>query len=58
MALLNKADALMAKDVPLLPLYVGRGYVIYNSRIRNDVWNPAVAWIVFWNTQQWWIAPP
>jgi ABC-type transport system substrate-binding protein len=54
-ALVNRADALMAKDVPLLPLYAKTGYVIYNSRIRNVVWNPGGDRLVFWNAQDWWI---
>jgi peptide/nickel transport system substrate-binding protein len=37
--LLNRADALMARDLPTLPLFVRPGYVIYNSRIRNVVWS-------------------
>ena len=55
-ALVNRADALMAKDVPLLPLYAKTGYVIHNRRIRNVVWNPDVDRLVFWNAQDWWIA--
>ena len=52
--LLNRADALMARDLPTLPLFVRPGYVIYNSRIRNVKWNPIDA---LWNAQDWWIAP-
>jgi ABC-type transport system substrate-binding protein len=52
--LLNRADALMARDLPSLPLFVKPGYVIYNSRIRNVVWSPID---VLWNAQDWWIAP-
>ena len=55
-ALLNRADALVAKDVPLLPLYEKPGYVLYNSRIRNVRWNPDVDYLVFGNAQDWWIA--
>ncbi len=53
--LVNRADALMARDLPTLPLFVKPGYVIYNSRIRNVIWNPVD---VLWNAQDWWIAPP
>jgi peptide/nickel transport system substrate-binding protein len=53
--LLNRADALMAGDLPTLPLFARPGYVIYNSRIRNVVWNPID---VLWNAQDWWIARP
>jgi peptide/nickel transport system substrate-binding protein len=53
--LLNRADALMARDLPTLPLFVRPGYVIYNSRIRNVIWNPID---VLWNAQDWWIAGP
>ena len=52
--LLNRADALMARDLATLPLYVRPGYVIYNSRIRNVRWSPID---VLWNAQDWWIAP-
>jgi hypothetical protein len=38
--LLNRADALMARDLPTLPLFVRPGYVIHNSLIRNAIWNP------------------
>jgi ABC-type transport system substrate-binding protein len=55
--LLNRADALMAKDVPFLPLFVKPGYALYNSRIRNVVWNANPDSLVFWNAQDWWIAP-
>jgi peptide/nickel transport system substrate-binding protein len=51
--LLNRADALMARDLPTLPLFAKPGYVIYNSRIRNVVWNPID---VLWNAEDWWIA--
>jgi peptide/nickel transport system substrate-binding protein len=53
--LLNRADALMARDLPTLPLFVRPGYVIHNSRIRNVVWSPID---VLWNAQDWWIARP
>jgi peptide/nickel transport system substrate-binding protein len=56
-ALLNRADALMAKDVPFLPLFVKPGYALYNSRIRNVVWNANADSMIFWNAQDWWIAP-
>jgi ABC-type transport system substrate-binding protein len=52
---LNRADALMARDLPTLPLFARPGYVIYNSRIRNVVWSPID---VLWNAQDWWIARP
>jgi peptide/nickel transport system substrate-binding protein len=55
-ALLNRADALMAKDVPFLPLFLKPGYTIYNKRIRNVVWNPSGDAFIFWNAQDWWIA--
>jgi peptide/nickel transport system substrate-binding protein len=58
MALLNRADELVARDVPVLPLYVPRGYVLYNGRIRNIRLNPDAAdYLVFWNARDWWIAP-
>jgi ABC-type transport system substrate-binding protein len=53
--LLNRADALMARDLPTLPLFVKPGYAIYDSRIRNVVWNPID---VLWNAEDWWIARP
>ena len=53
--LLNRADALMARDLPTLPLFARPGYVIHNSRIRNVVWSPID---VLWNAQDWWIARP
>ncbi len=53
---LNRADAAMARDLPILPLFVKPGYVVYNARIRNVRWNPFDE--VLWNAQEWWIAPP
>jgi len=53
--LLNRADALIARDLPTLPLFDKPGYLIYNSRIRNVTWNPID---VLWNAQDWWIARP
>jgi peptide/nickel transport system substrate-binding protein len=55
-ALMNRADALMAKDVPFLPLFLKPGYAIYNKRIRNVVWNPSGDAFIFWNAQDWWIS--
>jgi ABC-type transport system substrate-binding protein len=55
--LLNRADALVARDVPLLPLYVMRGYALYNAKIRNIRWNPDTDYLVFSNAQDWWIEP-
>ena len=51
--LLNRADALMARDLATIPLFARPGYVIYNSRIRNVVSSPID---VLWNAQDWWIA--
>jgi peptide/nickel transport system substrate-binding protein len=51
----NRADALIARDLPTLPLFDKPGYLIYNSRIRNVTWNPID---VLWNAQNWWIARP
>jgi peptide/nickel transport system substrate-binding protein len=53
--LLNRADALLARDLPTLPLFVRPGYAVYNSRIRNVVWSPID---VLWNAQDWWIGRP
>jgi peptide/nickel transport system substrate-binding protein len=53
-ALLNQADALIARDLPTLPLFDKPGYLIYNRRIKNVTWNPID---VLWNAQDWWIAP-
>jgi peptide/nickel transport system substrate-binding protein len=53
--LLNRADALIARDLPTVPLFARPGYVIYNSRIRNVVWSPIN---VLWNAQDWWLARP
>jgi peptide/nickel transport system substrate-binding protein len=50
----NRADALIARDLPTLPLFDKPGYLIYNRRIRNVTWNPID---VLWNAQNWWIAP-
>jgi peptide/nickel transport system substrate-binding protein len=50
----NRADALIARDLPTLPLFDKPGYLIYNGRIRNVTWNPID---VLWNAQNWWIAP-
>jgi peptide/nickel transport system substrate-binding protein len=52
-ALLEQADALMARDLPTLPLYVRPFYLLYNSRIRNVTWDSVD---VLWNVQDWWIA--
>jgi peptide/nickel transport system substrate-binding protein len=52
--LFYQADALIARDLPILPLFDKPGYLIYNSRIRNVTWSPID---VLWNAQDWWIAP-
>jgi hypothetical protein len=51
----NRGDALIARDLPTLPLFGKPGYLVYNSRIRNVTWNPID---VHWNAQDWWIARP
>ena len=53
--LLDRADALIARDLPTLPLFDKPGYLIYDGRIRNVTWNPID---VLWNAQDWWIARP
>jgi peptide/nickel transport system substrate-binding protein len=38
--LLNQADALLAKDIPSIPMYVRPGFVIRAKSLKGPVWNP------------------
>jgi peptide/nickel transport system substrate-binding protein len=52
MALVNKADAQMAIDVPTLPLYQKPTYFVFKSKLRGLRDNPTVQGPT-WNTEQW-----
>jgi peptide/nickel transport system substrate-binding protein len=58
-ALLNRADALMAQDVPLLPLFSLPGFVVHQPRLRGVVRTPvqAMGGSQGGNPADWWLAP-
>jgi peptide/nickel transport system substrate-binding protein len=57
--LLNRADALMAQDVPLLPLFSLPSFVVHQPRLRGVVRTPvqAMGGSQGGNPAEWWLAP-
>jgi peptide/nickel transport system substrate-binding protein len=54
MRLLNRVDALLARDVPMIPLFQRPWFLALNPRLRGVVGNP---WEGFtWNAEDWWLA--
>lgn len=54
-ALLNQADALMAKDLPTLPLFARPGFLIHKSSVRGVLKNPTSEGPT-WNSEVWTVA--
>ncbi len=54
-ALLNQADALMAKDLPTLPLFARPGFLIHKSSVANVLKNPTSEGPT-WNSELWTVA--
>lgn len=54
MRLLNRVDALMVRDVPMIPLFQRPWFLALNPALRGVVSNP---WEGFtWNAEDWWLA--
>lgn len=51
-ALLNQANALMAEDLPALPLYQKPVFLAWDSGLEGPQPNPA-AWGHLWNVEEW-----
>nr|MBA3384761.1 peptide ABC transporter substrate-binding protein [Actinomycetota bacterium] len=51
-SLVNQADALMATDVPVIPLYQKPTYFVYKTKLRGLVDNPTLQGPT-WNTEFW-----
>jgi peptide/nickel transport system substrate-binding protein len=54
-ALLNRADAQVARDVPLIPLYQRPNFLGFKRTIHNVVDNPSFFESFTWNSEDWWI---
>lgn len=54
-ALLNQADALMARDLPTLPLFARPGFLIHKSSVSNVLKNPTSEGPT-WNSELWTVA--
>ena len=53
MKLLNRVDALLARDVPFIPLCQQPWFVSHDPALRAVVNNP---WEGFtWNSEDWWL---
>ena len=52
-AMLNKADALIANDIPTIPLMAKPGFLIHEKRIQGIVRNPTQQ-TALWNVNAWW----
>jgi peptide/nickel transport system substrate-binding protein len=54
MRLLNRVDALLARDVPMIPLFQRPWFLALNPQLRGVRNNP---WEGFtWNSEDWWLA--
>jgi peptide/nickel transport system substrate-binding protein len=51
-ALVNRADVIMANDVPMIPLFQRPTYYVYKTSLRNQVDNPTFQG-PSWNAQVW-----
>ncbi len=51
-SLVNQADALMATDVPVIPLYQKPTYFVFKTKLRGLVDNPTLQGPT-WNTEFW-----
>jgi peptide/nickel transport system substrate-binding protein len=56
-ALLNRADAQVARDVPLIPLYQRPNLLAFKRTIHNVADNPSFFESFTWNSEDWWIEP-
>ncbi len=50
--ILNKAEVLMAEDVPSIPMFVRPGFLINNKRVSGTIINPTNQGST-WNVQTW-----
>ena len=51
--LLNQADALMANDIPQIPLFARPGFLIHERRVQGILRNPTNQ-TSLWNVSKWW----
>ncbi len=51
--ILNQADAIMANDIPQIPLFARPGFLIHEKRIQGILRNPTQQ-TALWNVNQWW----
>jgi peptide/nickel transport system substrate-binding protein len=52
MALVNKAETLLAQDLPTIPLYQKPTYFVYRTKVKGIVDNPTIAGPT-WNAEHW-----
>ena len=52
-AMLNRADSLIANDIPQIPLMAKPGFLIHERRIQGIVRNPTQQ-TALWNVNAWW----
>lgn len=50
--ILNEAEALMAKDVPSIPMYVRPGFLISSTKVKGPILNPTQQGST-WNAETW-----
>ena len=55
MALVNQADALMANDLPTIPLYQKPTFLVYKANVKGMSDNTTQEGPM-WNAQDWWLA--
>jgi peptide/nickel transport system substrate-binding protein len=54
-ALLQRADQLMARDIPTVPMFAQPSFLLHRTALRGPLRNPTQA-SAFWNTSNWWLA--
>jgi peptide/nickel transport system substrate-binding protein len=52
-AIINSADALMAKDIPTIPLYQKPTFLVFSKKVHGMKDNPTLEGPT-WNTEAWW----
>jgi ABC-type transport system substrate-binding protein len=53
-AIANQADAIMANDIPSIPLFARPGFLIHERRIQGILRNPTTETTLF-NANRWWV---
>jgi peptide/nickel transport system substrate-binding protein len=53
-AMIQRADRLIARDLPTIPMFAAPGFAINRTNVRSVLRNPTNA-SLFWNSGTWWV---